>query len=311
MWHYVPRLSNAPRASLWYLLALGSTSSNAGVMVWPAVVLAGSVGGATLATGGTASMGNPAGGGSYTNPGKVFDGTDGTAAFTSKGFSDRSHSTWVAYEFTAPQTVVQVRMTSSTTISDDYNAYPTAFAVQVSYDGGTTRETVAVCYCDPWVSLGQTQSFTLSFRTFTNTRSAALAWRVRVDTKNSGSFSTAGELTWAATASGSQQATGGVPFVCSTFSIFNTPAAYLYDGDNGTIFYPSASIGGPPYYYGYVWPSGAPSLVEARLRRSGDVNDSPASVSIQWSSDFWNWNTTDTYSSLTWSNPETKTWAIS
>jgi hypothetical protein len=303
--------SAPPIAQQWYLVALAMQVSGGGYLVWPRVTLAGTVGGATLATGGTATMGNVDGGGSYALPERVFDGTDGTSSPTTKGFSDRSHSTWAGYEFTSPQTVVEVRMQASTTYAGDLDGYPSAFLVQVSYDGGTTRETVAVCYCAPWTTMGQTQAFTLNFPGFVDDRSAALAWRVRANSKNAGTFATCAELVWASSGGGAQQATGGIPFVCSVWGVTNVPASALYDGGTGSSVFQQPGMGGPPFYYGYIWPGGAPSLVEARFTRSGDINDSIASASIQWSSNLWDWHTTDTYTGLTWSNPETKTWAIS
>jgi len=241
--------------------------------------------GADLATGGSVIASTR-----IVNPANAFDNNTSTLAV--RVATSDLDDLWIGYDFTAPVTVQEVRITAEAT---DFNRTPTAFFVQVS-DDNVTWQTVCLHVTSTAWTTGQVRAFAVpgSFEVM-NTRETARVWRINVS-NNHGNATTAWfDTTYMQSSGGANLATGGVPFSdnCEGQSF---PPANAFNGTLTDRF--SSNFGTVPVFLWYCF-STAPNPTHITLASGNTRQDAmPEAFTVDWTADGTNWNTVASFTGV-------------
>jgi hypothetical protein len=303
-----------PAADRWRARFLSGGGRAAGASE---LIFASSIGGAQIATGGTAiSSSNWSG--AYL-PANAFDGNNNSSwyALADTGYpTDESLCSWVGYIFPSAVDVAEVRYREV----HDSEYYTSNFAVDYSLDGGSS-----------WIEEYRTGLHALdhtTLRSYPNPKKVTpsgnlhRAWRVR-PTRIQGTTQQAllPDLQWAATPGGSNLATGGWAFCGAGWAASDSFGSYEpakgFDGSAATAWFNSAgsTSGVPPTnaWLAYAFPSGAAPGELRIVSRAATANMEglPKDFVAEWTDDWVTWTAALTVTNEpAWVGGEVRTYSL-
>lgn len=256
------------------------------------IEMAATPGGANQCTGGTAVTSD------WTNPSQAFAGAlDWAERFNTIGID----TTWIGYQFTAPVSVREIRLTASPTRPD---RCPRVAFVDSSDDGVTWTPRGWIFDAAVYPAGSATKTFEVL--PLATSQATARFWGVDVY-GNGGGWTTIAELEFMTSAGGASLCVGGVAWG-SRFRIGN-PTDYGFDGTNTTAW--QAGTGIVEGRLQYAFPS-APNPTHMALQaRSAFLTDTPTDWRIQYTLDGITWTTVRDVSGETgWTASERRVFAF-
>jgi hypothetical protein len=255
------------------------------------------IGGANLLSGGTASASSQ--NSATYSAAKACDGDTATAWVTSNGAAAPS---WWRYAFASP---VDVAAFSLRLDSGGNDAFPKDFSLQYSDDG--TNWITVHSWAGQSTAGGVVQTYAVPQLPIA-TPGTHYNWRLLIAATNGDSIAGLSEIEMRAIAGGADQCTGGGPFSSDAANVDFT-AAYAFDNVsagtawNSHIFF--------PVHVGYAFPEPVVvrQLVLYGLSEAG-LTKCPGDFAFQYSDDGTNWITVHSWSGVTWTGSETKTFAV-
>lgn len=257
---------------------------NHGNTTFSAVEFRGAVGGANLATGGTALSsgdfsGRPASNAFDTNPATIW---------SSAGVAPN----WIGYDFGSAVSIAEVALTLQNDATF-YDQAPLDCLVQSSDDASAWATEWSHTAMANWTN-AETRALR---RPVFNT--PHLHWRVYCqNAQNGGAFAAFAEVEMRGVAGGADQCAGGTPSADSNFD-GSTVVANGFDNSTATAW---SSASGFPHWIAYQFAS-ATSVVELALTARNDATyyaQAPSAFILQSCDDGKAWADEETYSGVSW-----------
>jgi hypothetical protein len=277
------------------------TAANAGGYVsCMELYLRTSIGGANVATGGTASASSVGFGWAASG---AFDGSTGGTGWHSGNNTLPTTPEWIQYDLGA---------------GNDKDIVEFAWAARSTYEAEQTPRDFQLQYSDngtSWTTLytrteesGWTPSETRSWSSSTTTPALKEAWRLRT-TAQANAVPGVAELAMYTVIGGTNQCTGGTPAASSEYSWPNT-AYYGFDANNSTLWDARATS---PQWLRYRFAS-AKNIVQYKITAGAGLNagDAPTAFTLEYSDGSGGWVVADTRSGLAaWTANEQRTFTFS
>jgi hypothetical protein len=284
----------------WRLYITRTCVPSAGYVSLMEVQLRTAIGGASVATGGTASASSTDFGWVAAN---AFDGSTGGNGWHTAAFSSPAPQ-WIKYDFGSgnAKAIVECTITPQSSFS---GRAPASFQLQYSDDDSTWTDLFSVVDAEPYAN-GEVRAFNA---TDTPTQGASKTfWRVRATTANSGSAGSGyfelAEVAMATSSGGANECTGGKAFHNVALNTTGFEAGNAFDGNTATY----CSSNELPAYVGYRFAS-AKDITEVKVRGRAAGGYEPTALTI----DYWDgatFQTVHTASGLSWTAGEQKTFTI-
>lgn len=261
--------------------------------------------GATVTTGGTASVQSIFSGSATYNADKANDGNATTFWHSASGTVPQ----WYKYDFGAgnDKDIIEVALVAPTSRE---HQMPTSFTVQYSDDNATWTDAWSVA--DTKYRYSSNQTGQPEYRWTNPAVGGKTYWRINVTNTDSSadSFGLA-ELGFATSVSGSNVATGGVGGANTEFNTSTFKATNMFDGNNTSYYSAKGTLAqavtaGYPTAAYYHW-SSAQNIVEVIIRNRADgtlANEgrqAPEAFDLQSSPDGETWTTEWSKSGIVWS----------
>lgn len=278
----------------WRILELDNFGDATGIAIGD-LQMRGSPGGASILTGGTASVSDLSAGGTVA---LAYDGSFASLWFADSGPTNQ----WFQYQFPSSVEVVEIAIGQGTSVINPLTRMPKNGKLQKSSDGATWEDVFAFQVPGAFV-IGK-------YYTFPETAAAAgyhRAWRLSLTGTSGGSELS--EVEFRATSGGADQ-TAAVPNGngdATGRAIYSSGGAgaegyKLFDNNGGSWWFSASNN----QWAGYVFPD--PVKVE-QLSVRGPVNSGArggTGMLVQYSDDLVTWTTQKTITGLSWAVNETK-----
>jgi hypothetical protein len=295
----IARLATSGTATIWRMQMVAVTPAAVSFL---GLEMASSPGGANLCVGGTPSGGPEDGTFVAAN---AFDQNNGTRW---SGSFNLVAGNWLQYEFTSPQTITEVRITTRNDAF--FTDAPTVFAILSSNDGVNFTFVQLVRIGSAWTQFEQ-RAFAITPTPISNIRANASIWGITVTDSADGNVLYMAEMILATSIGGATIVSGGFPF--HTTAINNSEASSnLFDGTNS--LYGGRSFASvPAHSVGYVFASPV-NPVELRLTAASVFSletRMAKDFTIWWSANGYDRTTVATVAGQTgWSSGETRAFTI-
>lgn len=210
---------------------------------------------------------------------------------------------WVKCDFGAGGEVDVAKVSIGGRSGNDFQS-PRDFQLQWSDDNSAWTTLFSVTDITSWKSSNQ--------KTFPKAALAnKSAWRVYITAVGTGSAAGLSEMEFRTSAGGADTATDPEKGIGSTNYAQDSISTYnCHDNNNSTDW--SSYAGGMPQWVGYDWDDGAAhEIVEVMMRARGtQPQQAPTAFDIQYRNASGTWVTAASFSGLSWTSGETKTFTV-
>ena len=264
-----------------------------------ALEMRGSVGGADLCSGGTATASSTYGGQS---PALAFDGNNST--YWESASHGAGGSAWIQYQFASPVDVLEIAVLPSASYP---NEYPFTISLQWSDDGSSWTTAIPTSACST-PTVGYKEAFTVG--SLTKSYWQILISRAANNTDNF--YAALSEIQFRSSAGGSDLTSPSLRGCVYGNSVFSTNYAYLAFDDSDTTFWESDIRFNEPVPIRWHF-TGDVDIVEYALTSDAAYfsTEAPRDWKLQYSGDGITWVDAHTVSAETgWSSKETRIYTI-
>jgi len=293
----VPTVNGTNGYAYWRLTVLTCAAGNDGYTQIEDLIFATSVGGSTIATGGTATASGSTG---SETPDKAFAGTGGY--WTSANMGAGVAGAWIQYQFASPVVPTYFKLQG---VQD--NRIPETFKIEASTDGST------------WVAKGVfgrsgaalKQAHFISGLMYTPSSAERRFWRIKVTEVNGSLNAVIAEVKMASSAGGSQ-------LVQTAFgNAYTNPTTLLAPNclDSDLTTYWVGAVADTPVWVGQLASHAIIKELTITPRSTGGGYDSTQDLkafTLDWSTDEATWTTAFSISNLTsgWAQGTARTFII-